>query len=429
LRVHAAEVGRLQDGTKVELIGWLRSRRVHGKLLFLDLRDSTGVVQVTVRVSSLPEQGFAKAASAGRESALKVVGLVRHDERAPGGVEVSGTDIEVISPSVAEFPVKKGVGPKFLSLNRHLAVRSPKATAVLRFRATLVKCLREWFDREGFVEVHCPTFITAAVEGGATLFNVDYFGKKVFLTQSVQFYQEAAIYALEKVYSVQPSFRAEKSKTRRHLTEFWHVEAEMAHAGLEELLKVVERLVGEASTEAVRRSANELRVLDRKVDVSKLEPPYQRVRYSEALEILERRGVSVAWGSDLGADEERVLTMEFETPFFLTHFPKQAKAFYHKLDPSTPGLTLSADLLAPAGYGEIVGGGQRIHDHDELLSRIKEEGLNPEDYRWYLDLRKYGSVPHCGFGLGLERLVQWLLGLKNIRSAAMFPRTPTRIYP
>ncbi|MEM2237929.1 MAG: asparagine--tRNA ligase [Candidatus Caldarchaeum sp.] len=429
MRVHVAELGGLPDGTQVELLGWLRSKRLHGKLLFLDLRDSTGVVQVTVRASSLSEQGFVKAASAGRESALKVVGLVRHDERAPGGVEVSGTDIEVISPSVEEFPVKKGVGPKFLSLNRHLAIRSPKAAAILRFRAKLVKCLREWLEKEGFVEVHCPTFITAAVEGGATLFQVDYFGKKVYLTQSVQFYQEAAIYALEKVYSVQPSFRAERSKTRRHLTEFWHVEAEMAHAGLEELMKVVERLVGEASTEAVRISAGEMRVLDRKIDLSTLEHPYPRIRYSEALDILERKGVSVPWGSDLGADEERVLTMEFEKPFFLTHFPRQAKAFYHKPDPSNPALTLSADLLAPSGYGEIVGGGQRIHDYNELLNRIKEEGLNPEDYKWYLDLRKFGTVPHCGFGLGVERLVQWLLGLKNIRSAAMFPRTPTRIYP
>ncbi|MDW8360525.1 MAG: amino acid--tRNA ligase-related protein, partial [Candidatus Caldarchaeum sp.] len=308
-------------------------------------------------------------------------------------------------------------------------IRGPKASAVLRFRSKLINQLRDWFEREGFVEVHCPTFITAAVEGGATLFKVDYFGRPVYLTQSVQFYQEAAIYALEKVYSVQPSFRAERSKTRRHLTEFWHVEGEIAFAGLEELMRVVERLVGESSIAALENSADELRLLDRKVNISLLEPPYERVKYSEALGLLERKGVHVPWGSDLGADEERVLTMEFEKPFFLTHFPKKAKAFYHKTDPSNPQLTLSADLLAPAGYGEVVGGGQRIHDYEELLGRIEEEGLDASDYRWYLDLRKFGSVPHSGFGLGLERLVQWLLGLKNIRSAAMFPRTPTRVYP
>ncbi len=429
MRVHATDVFKLGEGAEVELLGWLRSKRLHGKLLFLDLRDSTGVVQVTVRVPSIPEEEFKKVSAAGRESALRVGGLVKHDERAPGGVEISATKVEVVSPSLEEYPIRKGVGSKYLSLNRHLAIRSTKASAVLRFRARLVHHLRAWFEREGFVEVHCPTFITAAVEGGATLFEVNYFGKKVYLTQSVQFYQEAAIYALEKVYSVQPSFRAERSKTRRHLTEFWHVEAEMAYADLDYLMKVVERLVGEASIETVQNAADELRILNRRVDQAMLEPPYPRVKYSEALEILERKGLNVQWGSDLGADEEYVLTMEFERPFFITHFPKSAKAFYHMPDPSKPELTLSADLLAPKGYGEIVGGGQRIHYYGDLLKRIEEEGLDPEDYRWYLDLRKYGSVPHSGFGLGVERLVQWLLGLKNIRSAAMFPRTPTRTYP
>ncbi|MEM1942911.1 MAG: asparagine--tRNA ligase [Candidatus Caldarchaeum sp.] len=429
MRVQSAEVGKLADGTSVELLGWLRSKRLHGRLIFIDLRDSTGLVQATVRTPNVSEETFSRVAAAGRESALKVRGTVRHDPRAPGGVEISCTSVEVISPSIGEYPLKKGVGPRVVSQNRHLAIRGPKTAAVLRFRSKLVHHLRSWFEREGFVEVHCPTFITAAVEGGATLFQVDYFGKPVYLTQSVQFYQEAAIYALEKVYSVQPSFRAERSKTRRHLTEFWHVEGEMAFSGIEDLTRVVERLVSEASTAALQDSVNELRILDRKVDYSMLEPPFERVKYSEALDLLERKGVSVPWGSDLGADEERVLTMEFEKPFFLTHFPKKAKAFYHKPDPSNKELTLSADLLAPSGYGEVVGGGQRIHDYDELLSRIEEEGLDASDYSWYLDLRKYGSVPHSGFGLGLERLVQWLLGLKNIRSAAMFPRTPTRVYP
>ncbi len=429
MRVYATDVVKLDEGVEVELLGWLRSKRLHGKLLFLDLRDSTGVVQVTLRVPNVSEEEFKKVSAVGRESALRVNGLVKHDKRAPGGVEISATKVEVLSPSLEDYPIRKGVGPKYLSLNRHLAIRSTRASAVLRFRAKLVHHLREWFEREGFVEVHCPTFITAAVEGGATLFEVNYFGKKAYLTQSVQFYQEAAIYALEKVYSIQPSFRAEKSKTRRHLTEFWHAEAEMAFTGLDDLMKVIERLVGEASIEAIQNTSDELRIFDRRVDPAVLEPPYSRVKYSEALEILERKGLNVPWGSDLGADEEYVLTMEFDRPFFLTHFPKSAKAFYHMPDPSKPDLTLSVDLLAPKGYGEIVGGGQRIHHYEELLKRIEEEGLNAEDYKWYLDLRKYGSVPHSGFGLGVERLIQWLLGLKNIRSAAMFPRTPTRLYP
>ncbi|MEM0383714.1 MAG: asparagine--tRNA ligase [Candidatus Caldarchaeum sp.] len=429
MRVQSAEVGKLPDGTPVELLGWLRSKRLHGRLMFVDLRDSTGLIQATVRTPNVSEEMFSRVAAAGRESAIKVSGVVRHDPRAPGGVEVSCTNVEVVSQSLGEYPLKKGVSPRVVSENRHLAIRGPKTAAVLRFRSKLIHHLRRWFETEGFVEVHCPTFITAAVEGGATLFQVDYFGKPVYLTQSVQFYQEAAIYSLEKVYSVQPSFRAERSKTRRHLTEFWHVEGEMAFSGIEDLTRVVERLVSEASTAALQDSVNELRLLDRKVDYSMLEAPFERVKYSEALDLLERKGVSVPWGSDLGADEERVLTMEFDKPFFLTHFPKKAKAFYHKPDPSNKELTLSADLLAPSGYGEVVGGGQRIHDYDELLSRIEEEGLDPSDYAWYLDLRKYGSVPHSGFGLGLERLVQWLLGLKNIRSAAMFPRTPTRVYP
>lgn len=427
--VQSKDISTIPEGAEIYVRGWIRSKRLHGKLLFVDLRDGTGTVQVTVKTSETSEEDFRAAADAGRESAILVKGTVVHDARAPGGVEVRARSFQVISKSIDEFPVKKGVGPRFLIENRHLAIRSPKAAALYRFRANLVKSLRNWFDNHGFVEIHCPTFITAAVEGGATLFKVDYFGKEVYMTQSVQFYQEAAIYSLEKVYSVQPSFRAERSKTRRHLTEFWHVEGEMAFAGLDDLMKTVEELVGEASAEAISISRRELAVLGRERKLSVLEPPYQRVRYSEALDILESKGVHVEWGSDLGADEEKVLTAEFEKPFFLTHFPKKAKAFYHMPDPSNSELTLSSDLLAPEGYGEIVGGGQRIHDYDQLMRRILEEGLDPKDYGWYLDLRKYGSVPHSGFGLGVERLMQWLLGLKNIRTTTMFPRTPTRTYP
>ncbi|MDJ0269529.1 MAG: asparagine--tRNA ligase [Aigarchaeota archaeon] len=423
------DVFGLAGGSRVELLGWVRNRRLHGKLVFLDVRDSTGVIQVAVKVGVASGSAYENAVRVGREAAVRVVGEAVKDPRAPGGVEIACRELEVVGEALEEFPIKPGVGARFLHDHRHLHLRSPKVSAVMRVRAKLLDAARRWFEENGFVEIHCPTFITAAVEGGATLFKVDYFGREAYLTQSVQFYQEAAIYGLEKVYSIQPSFRAEKSKTRRHLTEFWHVEAELAHAGLEDLMKVVEGLVSFSVREAVERSAEELRTIGRSFNTSSVEPPFERIKYAEALELLESRGVSLEWGSDLGADEERILTQQFEKPFFVTHYPKEAKAFYHMPDPRDGRVTLSADLLAPQGYGEIVGGGQRIHDYNQLLERIREEGLNPEEYKWYLDLRKYGSVPHSGFGLGVERLLQWVLGLRSVRSACLFPRTRARLYP
>lgn len=426
---YISDVWGMPEGSRVELLGWLRSRRSHGRLIFLDLRDSTGVMQVAVKGGIADPQSMEVAASAAREALLSVEGVVRSEARAPSGVELSASRVRVLSGVARDFPIRRGIGARALWDNRHLHLRSPRVSALMRVRARLLKAIRGWFERNNFIEVNCPTFITAAVEGGATLFKVDYFGREAYLTQSVQFYQEAAIYGLEKVFSIQPSFRAEKSKTRRHLTEFWHVEAEIAHAGLEDLMRVVERLVGESSIEALQESRRELEVLGRHPRFDELEPPYDRVRYSEALEILESKGVQIAWGSDLGADEERVLTQDFERPFFLTHFPREAKAFYHRIDPSDSRVTLSADLLAPKGYGEVVGGGERISSLGELLERIKADGLNPADYEWYVDLRRYGSVQHVGFGLGLERVLQWLLELKSIKSACLFPRTRARIYP
>jgi asparaginyl-tRNA synthetase len=427
--IYIEDILKMPEGSHVQLTGWLRSKRAHGKLVFLDLRDSTGVLQVAVKGGVADQQSLEAAASAARESLINVEGVVRADSRAPGGIELAANRIRILGGVVGDFPIRRGIGARALLDRRHLHLRSPRVTAIMKIRARLLRALRNWFDENRFIEINCPSFITAAVEGGATLFKVDYFGREVYLTQSVQFYQEAAIYGLERVYSIQPSFRAEKSKTRRHLTEFWHVEAEMAHAGLEDLMKTIERLVGESCIRALQESGEELGRLERHPSLDMLEPPYDRVRYSEALEILESKGVSIPWGSDLGADEERVLTQDFERPFFLTHFPKEAKAFYHRIDPTDNRVTLSADLLAPKGYGEVVGGGERIYSLDELMARIEAEGLDPKDYEWYLDLRRYGSVQHAGFGLGLERVLQWLLELRSIKSASLFPRTRARIYP
>ncbi len=427
--VFIKDVLKMPEGSHAEVKAWIRNKRLHGRLVFLDLRDSTGVLQVAVKGGVADQQSLEAAASAGRESLVLVEGVVRADSRAPAGVELSASRVRVLGGVEGDFPIRKGIGARALLDNRHLHLRSVRVTAIMKIRARLLRAIRDWFERNGFIEINCPTFITAAVEGGATLFKVDYFGREAYLTQSVQFYQEAAIYGLERVYSIQPSFRAEKSKTRRHLTEFWHVEAEIAHVGLEDLMRVIERLVGDSCITALQESGEELRLLDRSYSLEMLEPPYDRIKYSEALEILESKGVSIPWGFDLGADEEKVLTEGFERPFFLTHFPREAKAFYHRTDPSDSRVTLSADLLAPKGYGEVVGGGERIYDLDELMARIAAEDLDARDYGWYLDLRRYGSVQHAGFGLGLERVLQWLLGLRSIKSACLFPRTRARIYP
>jgi len=423
------DVMKLSDGSEVELLGWVRNKRVHGGLIFLDLRDRSGVIQVAIKRENVPEQDFEQARDILRESAVRVIGVVRHDPRAPNGIEVQCRKLELIGPSLDDFPIKKGVKVKFVLDNRHLHIRSPRVAAIMKIRAKLLKAARDWFERNGFIEINCPSFITAAVEGGATLFEVDYFGRKAYLTQSSQFYQEAAIYSLEKVYSIQPSFRAELSRTRRHLTEFWHLEAEMAYAELEDMLRVVEELLYAMVRETYENAEKEFELLKIRLDPEVAKPPYPRIRYAEALEILQKKGFDIKWGDDFGADEERELSKEFEKPFFVTHWPREAKAFYHMPDPEDSKVCRNADLLAPGGFGEIVGGGQRIHDYNQLLERIRENGLNPDDYKWYLDLRKYGSIPHSGFGLGVERVLWWLLRLSHIRDACLFPRTPARVYP
>ena len=422
-------IGDLKEkiGERVRVRGWVYRARESGGIAFVIVRDSSGIIQCTFKKGTVPDDVFERASSVTIESSVIVSGTVVEDKRAPGGIEIRGEDIEIVN--LAEpFPITKDYSEEFLLDVRHLWIRSRKMTAVMKIRSTVFWALHDFFRKEGYYFVTSPMFITAAVEGGATLFEVNYFGKKAYLTQSAQFYLEALIYSLEKVYTVAPSFRAEKSKTRRHLTEFWHVEAEAAWYHNEDMMKFEERMIKHAVDEVLERNQDELKFLGR--DLSKLEItlPFERIKYEEALEILNRKGFDLKWGDDLGADEERALTEEFENPFFITHFPRE-KGFYHRPDPEEPRALLCHDLLAPEGYGEIIGGGERIYDKNELIERIKEMGLNPEDYDWYIDLRRYGSVPHSGFGLGADRFVMWIAGLEHIRDSTPFPRTITRVKP
>ncbi len=419
---------KAEEGSKVKIRGWVYRKRVFGDKVFLVVRDSTGIVQAVVPKEV--SEAFKVAEKAGIEASVVVEGKIKLDARAPGGVEIRADRVEVVGPS-HRFPITRDASREFLLDIRHLSIRSRRLTSIMKIRDRIFRAVHDFFRSRGYYEVHCPMFITAAVEGGATLFEVKYVdGRKVYLTQSAQFYLEALIYSLEKVYTIAPSFRAEKSRTRRHLTEFWHAEAEVAWAHLPDIMRVMEDLITYVVDRVLDECSEELRFLGR--DTTALEnvkPPFYRVSYDEALEILERKGLKVPWGEDFGADEERELTKEFDKPILLYGFPEKAKAFYHKNDPKRPEVTLSVDLLAPEGYGEIIGGGERIESEKELIEKIKRFNLDPKDYEWYIDLRRYGSVPHSGFGLGMDRLVMWIAGLDHIVDAIPFPRTIRRIYP
>ena len=330
-----------------------------------------------------------------------------------------------------DFPIKGGEGIDYLLDIRHLWIRSRKLTAMWRIRQTAFKAFREFFESRGFWEVSPPMLTQAAVEGGATLFKVDFFGKPAYLTQSSQFYLEALIFSLERVWTLAPSFRAERSRTRRHLYEYWHLEAEEAWVGMEGEMKLVEELVAYTTKRILEERLEELSLLKRKTELLEpaLKTPYPRIRYEEAIRRLQGKGVKIEYGDDLGADEERLLTEDFDMPFFITHFPMELKSFYMKPDPQNPREALAFDLLAPEGVGEIVGGSERQDDYQALYKQIESRGYNPEDYQWYLDLRKYGSVPHSGFGLGVERFLMWVTGVNHVRDTIPFPRFRDRIYP
>ncbi|WP_455284926.1 asparagine--tRNA ligase [[Eubacterium] cellulosolvens] len=419
------------DSGRVKLRGWLHNRRSSGGILFLVIRDGTGLLQCTAKRDQLGERKFNEIEELPLESTVELEGDVARDSRAPRGYELRITGFDTFQRSHEDFPIaKKYHGPEFLLDNRHFWIRSKKMQAILRVRALVIEEARRWLKEHGYLEVQVPTLVSAAVEGGSTLFEVKYFDQKAYLTQSWQLYAEAMIASLGKIYTLAPSFRAEKSRTRRHLTEYWHLELEEPWLDLDGLIKVEEELVLHICHEVATHAAEDLRDLGRDAnEIARLEAPFPRISYDRAVELIHSRDSTLNWGMDLGYEQEKILTANFATPFFVTHFPKGVKAFYHMPDPKKPEVTLSVDLLAPEGYGEITGGGQRVHDYDQLMKRIEEEHLNPEQYSWYLDLRKYGTVPHSGFGMGIERTVAWICKLKHIRDAAAFPRLMNRIYP
>jgi asparaginyl-tRNA synthetase len=415
---------------RVCIRGWIYRRSVVGKKAFVRVRDSSGTIQVVVDASKLGEALVDELKDIGLEASVIACGILKKSDKAPGGYEVEADDFKIIGYS-RDFPIKGGEGVEYLLDNRHLWIRSPKYAKIFKIKHTVLRAGREYFTSNGWWEVTPPIITASACEGGATLFQLDYFGSKAYLSQSAQLYLEALIYVLEKVFSLTPSFRAEKSRTRRHLAEYWHLEPEAAWYHMDDMMRVAEELVAYIVEKVLEERRSELVELGRNIEILKKATsiPYPRIKYDEAIEILQKKGINIKWGDDLGADEERALTLEFDTPAFLTHFPKQIKSFYMKLDRSRPNVVLGFDLLAPEGYGEIIGGGEREDDYETLYRRLIEQGLNPEEYKWYLDLRKYGSVPHSGFGLGIERAVMWIAGLDHIRETTPFPRFRERAYP
>lgn len=418
-------------GQTVEIRGWLYNARSSGKIHFLQMRDGSGLMQCVMAGQDVPAAVFAAAGVLPQESSIVVTGTVRADTRAPGGFELSVTGLEVVQEA-APYPITpKEHGVEFLMDHRHLWLRSRRQHALMRIRAEVIRACTAFLDDEGFLRVDTPILTPASVEGTTTLFETPYFDLgNAYLTQSGQLYNEAAAMAFGRVYCFGPTFRAEKSKTRRHLTEFWMVEPEAAYMTLDGYMDLAEQMVSAVVASVVRNRRDDLDILER--DIGTLEavrPPFPRISYDEALAILAQAGKAVAWGEDFGGDEETVISSAYGRPVFVHHYPAGCKAFYMQPDPVRPEVVLAADLLAPEGYGEVIGGGERIHDLDLLERRLEEHGLPKETYQWYLDLRRYGSVPHSGFGLGIERTVAWIAGVEHIRETIPFPRLINRLYP
>jgi asparaginyl-tRNA synthetase len=421
------------DGQEVTIQGWLYNLRESGKLLFPIFRDGTGSIQGVCSLKETPE-AFEALKSLTQESSVIVTGKIRAEKRAPGGYEIGVSKINVVQkvPESTPFPIQlKEHGVDFLLDQRHLWIRTPRQAAILRIRAEAVRAARDYMDSQGYVLTDAPMFTPSACEGTSTLFEVNYIDdQKAYLTQSGQLYIEATAMALGKVYTFGPTFRAEKSKTRRHLTEFWMLEPEAAYAGLNDMMDLGESLVSAIVQGVVKNRSRELETLKR--DITKLEnikPPFPRITYEEAIAVLQKNGNPAKFGDDFGGDEETIISKSFDRPVMIHHYPTAIKAFYMQPDSDRPDLALSFDMIAPEGYGEIIGGSQRIHDYDLLVKRLKEHNLPEEAFQWYLDLRRYGSVPHAGFGLGLERTVAWICGTEHIREVIPFPRMIYRVYP
>ncbi len=418
------------EGQSVQLQGWLYNRRSSKKMQFLQIRDGSGLVQGIVSKADAGDELFERAGAPGQEASLRVTGTVHADARAPGGFELRVTEVTEVG-AATDYPLgKQAHGPDFLLSNRHLWLRSKRPTATLRIRDTIIRAIRDVLHRDGFINVDAPMFTPAACEGTSTLFDLDYFeDTKAYLTQSGQLYMEAAAMALGKVYCFGPAFRAEKSKTRKHLTEFWMLEPEMAYASLEDVMDLCESLLGEIAARVLNDNQRELVDLERDPAVlEKIVPPFPRMTYDEAAKILKDK-TDFTYGDDFGAPDEEAITAGLDKPLLIHRWPHEVKAFYMKRDPNDPRWALGVDVIAPEGYGEIIGGGERATDLAFLEEQIEKHELPKEAFEWYLDLRRYGTVPHAGFGLGLERTVAWMCGLAHVREAIPFPRMMHRIYP
>ncbi|MBH31643.1 MAG: asparagine--tRNA ligase [Candidatus Marinimicrobia bacterium] len=417
-------------GETVTLNGWLYNKRSSGKIWFIILRDGTGYTQGVVARGNVSDDVFDLEPTLTQESSVSMTGMVKEDKRSIGGYELDVTDV-VVYQIAEEYPItKKEHGTAFLMDNRHLWLRSRKQNAVLKIRAEAVRAIRDYLDSNGFVNLDTPIFTGNACEGTTTLFETEYFGQKAYLAQSGQLYNEANIMSFGKVYCFGPTFRAEKSKTRRHLTEFWMVEPEIAYCDLNENMGWGEGLICHIVQWALDKCGDQLEVLER--DTSQLEKiiaPFPRISYTEAVDILNKNGTDFEWGGDFGGGHETIISEHFDGPVTVHRFPAAIKAFYMKRDPEDEKLALGMDILAPEGYGEVIGGGEREDDHDTLLKRVEEHELPEEAFKWYLDLRKFGTVPHSGFGLGVERTVSWICGLSHLREAIPFPRMIHRLEP
>jgi asparaginyl-tRNA synthetase len=430
MHVYIEDIGR-HEGEEVTIKGWLHNRRSSGKIHFLILRDGTGFIQAVMSRAAVGDDLFKLADHLSQETSVIVTGSARADKRAPSGFEIDVQMLEVVGES-HDYPITpKEHGVDYLLDRRHLWIRSERQQAILRVRHEIINGIRDFFNARGFILADTPIFTPAACEGTTTLFPAQYFEETTaYLTQSGQLYNEANAMALGRVYCFGPTFRAEKSKTRRHLTEFWMVEPEMAYAGLDDVMTLAEDLVVEIVARVLDRRRRELTVLER--ETSKLEAvqkPFPRISYDDAVQLLRERGLPIQWGGDFGGPDETTLSEQYDRPVMVHRYPGAVKAFYMKPDPERPDVALGVDMLAPEGYGEIIGGGERLADLDLLVARIKAHGLPQDAFEWYLDLRRYGTVPHGGFGMGIERVVAWICKLEHVRETIPYPRMLYRLYP
>lgn len=425
-------IDKIQAFTDQEtsLSGWISNRRSSGKIRFLQLRDGTGTIQCVVLKNETTPEVFDLADRIPYESSVRISGIIKKEPRSPIGYEMLVKDMELVSEAMP-YPISnKDHGVAFLMDHRHLWLRSSRQTAILKIRSELTRSARSFFDEQDFVSIEAPVLTPTACEGTTSLFQVGYFDRSAYLTQSGQLYGEAAAMALGKIYVHGPTFRAEKSKTRRHLTEFWMIEPEVAFYELSNVIDLAEGLICRIVGDVLKNCRDQLAIIERDLSsLEKIKPPFPRITYSQAVDILNSKGMEFRWGDDLGADEETLVSQEFDRPVFVTHYPSEIKAFYMKRDPVDPKLALAVDLLAPEGYGEIIGGGQREDSLTELEKRIQEHSLPIEPLEWYLDLRRYGSVPHAGFGMGIERALTWICGIHHVRETIPFPRLMDRLHP